>query len=175
MEDPFANAPAPDEAQAPAFNPPPAEEPAPAPAKKAPAKKAATVTVTNNTPDGKHVVTLKGGSGFDAPWYVIHASGLDELEELFGQDAGRLASLFERIQKAGSHFAGLGVFNGGPPKAHERAAAPAAAQQPPANTPAAPGPDWVYKSGITKSGPKAGQPWQGWMPPRGSDAKPIFF
>jgi hypothetical protein len=171
-DDPFAGAPA-DEAQAPyeppadTFNPPPADpEPEPtAPAKKAPAKKAAAkaaapAPVVSVGADGKHVVTMKGGKDFDAPWYVVHASGLDELEELFNGEGGvRLAKLFERIQAASKHFAGLKV-----PSAsgvgQARQAAPAAAQQAPGGEKrfCAHG-EMQFKSDVSK----AGKPYKGFF------------
>ncbi|AOQ27976.1 ribonucleoside reductase class II [Mycobacterium phage Mundrea] len=181
MQDPFASAPATDEAQAApepqesAFDAPPPEAPKKAPAKKAAAKKAAPAVVEVGS-DGKHVVTLKGGAGFDAPWYVIHASGLDEVEELFaGEDAARLAAVMERIQTAAKHFVSLGPAkaaggNGGG-GGGGRSNAPRGAQEPPAGTPPAPGPDWTYKSGTGKNG----KPWSAWMPPRGSDEKPVWL
>lgn len=160
MNDPFASAPA-DEAQA-APDPqagahdysdgPPVEEPfaappaeAPAPAKKAPAKAAAkkpavgTVSVDvkpNLLPldEGKVVLTFKGGTGFDAPWIVIHAKDLDDaLDHVSGDNASTLATIMERTQIAGKHFAGLapakpatGNSGGGQPA--QRQAAPQAAQ-----------------------------------------------
>ena len=166
MKDPFADAPEADEAVEEQIEETEAPE-EPTPAKKAPAKKAApkkkeaiTVDVKPNLvagDDGKHVVTLKGGSGFDAPWYVIHASGLDELEQLFSEDAGRLAALMERIQKAGAHFSGLGGSkpSGGSP---QRGQAPQPAQE-------APGGEerfcqhgkMTFRSGVSK---KTGKPYE---------------
>jgi len=181
--DPFAAAPA-DEAQAapaePAqesvFDAPPAEAPAKAPAKKAPAKKAAvTVDVKPNilpASEGKVVLTFKGGSGFDAPWVVIHANDLqDAYESVSGENAALLAALMERVQIAGQHFSKLG---GGKPAqaAPARQAAPKPAQEPPAGAPAKPGEGWEFRTGVSKS---TGKPWQAWMPPRGSQDKPVFF
>lgn len=177
ITDPFASAPAGEEAQAtpepaePTFEAPPAE----APKKAAPKKAIATATVDvkpNLLPvdEGKVVLTFKGGTGFDAPWIVIHAKDLNDAEEqISGDNAARLARIMERAQVAGQHFAKLG---GGreTQAAPQRQAAPAAAQQPPAGSPPSPGEGWVYKSGN-----KNGRSWQGWMPPRGSDAKPVFF
>jgi len=189
--DPFASAPA-DEAQAtpepeaPAetvFDTPPAEAPpAPAaPAKKAPAKKAAAKAAPAPVQvgsDGKVVLTLKGGTGFDAPWIVIHATDLqDAHEQISGENGALLAQIMERTQIAAQHFAKLGGGSSAPAQRPQRQAAPAAAQQPPAGSPAAPGPDWVYKTGVSKSGPNAGQTWQAWMPPQHLKdvEKPVWF
>ena len=146
MQDPFANAPA-DEAQAPTT---------PEPAKKAAPKKApVTVDVKPNiVPAGEVVVTLKGGSGFDAPWIVIHAASVEDAE---AQLDANLAKLMEKTQKASSHFAGLGVFNGGPPTRQERQPAPAEAQGAPGGeTRACRHGEMRFKSGISK----AGKPYQ---------------
>lgn len=164
--DPFADAPA-DEPQGDPWGPPPEEAPKKAPAKKATVK---SPKVASDS-EGKVVVTLKGGSGFDAPWIVIHAADLADAEDQFtGENAVVLASLMERAQLAAKKFTALA-----PEKAHAaapRAAAPAEAQGPPAGAPPAPGPDWTFKSGVSKA---TGKPWKGWMPPRGSDERPVFF
>ena len=159
MQDPFATAPA-DEVEAPAETPP-----APEPDKKATPKKASvTVDVKPNilpVGEGKVVVTLKGGSGFDAPWIVIHAASVEDAE---AQLDANLAKLMEKTQKASSHFAGLGVFNGGPPTRQERQPAPAEAQGAPGGeTRVCRHGDMRFKSGISK----AGKPYQAFFCPSG--------
>jgi hypothetical protein len=114
-EDPFASAPA-DEAQAApepeqAPEPPADPEPAPAPAKKAAAKKTnplVTPVVNVGSTGGKVTMTFKGGSGFDAPWIVIHADDLDDALTQVSEGGKTLAAVMERVQKAGQHFVGLG-------------------------------------------------------------------
>lgn len=178
MQDPFASAPA-DEAQVSeaTFNPPPAPpEPAPAQDKKAPAKKASvTVDVKPSilpAGEGKVVLTFKGGTGFDAPWIVVHATDLqDAYDQVSGDSAKTLAALMERTQQAGAHFAGLSPAGSKGAGSAQRQPAPQPAQQPPAGSPPSPGPDWTYKSGVSKMG----KTWQAWMPPRGSNDKPVFF
>jgi len=187
FNDPFASAPA-DEAQTEipepqpetVFDQPPAEAPeAPAPApKKAPAKKAIG-TYDKPTDEGKVVLTFKGGTGFDAPWIVIHAMSMqDAHDQVTGENGTLLAATMERVQAAGKHFAGMGGGSKSGGGAPQRQAAPAAAQQPPAGSPPCPGDGWVYKSGVSKSGPKAGQTWQAWMPPqhlKDAGTKPVWF
>lgn len=135
-----------------------------APAKKAAAKKAAPKAPTGD--EGKLVVTLKGGAGFDAPWLVYHATSLDDALDLFG-DPGKLANLMERVQSAGKFFVGLA-----PAKAAPSGGAPARpGNEAPDGTPEAPGPDWTYKTGVGKNG----KTWKAWMPPRGSDASPVWI
>ncbi|ASR77151.1 ribonucleoside reductase class II [Mycobacterium phage MyraDee] len=112
MADPFASAPAApapapvqDEAQqqpvqqsSPWDNPPPeAAKPAPAPR-----------PIVAGGGDGKVVLTFKGGTGFDAPWIVVHASDLDEAASYVGENAAKFMELMTRVQNAGKHFAGMG-------------------------------------------------------------------
>jgi hypothetical protein len=121
---------------------------------------------------GKVVLTFKGGSGFDAPWIVIHAEDLDDALEHVTTRGNTLIAIMERVQLAGKHFSGLAPAKpAGQPAA---SAAPAAAQTAPPGAPAAPGPDWEFKTGFAKA---SGKPWKGWFPPRGADAslKPVFF
>ncbi|QBP29249.1 hypothetical protein SEA_PHIGHTER1804_49 [Mycobacterium phage Phighter1804] len=178
MQDPFASAPATDEAQAApepqesAFDAPPPEAPKKAPAKKAAAKAAPAKAAASG--EGKVVLTFKGGSGFEAPWIVIHAEDLDDALDQVTNQGATLGALMERVQNAGQHFSGMapaksGGGNGG--GGGGRSNAPRGAQEPPAGTPPAPGPDWTYKSGTGKNG----KPWSAWMPPRGSDEKPVWL
>lgn len=178
--DPFANAPAPDpapegEAQDSGFDAPPAEAPKKAAKKAAPKAASNAAPVVNVGADGKHVVTLKGGAGFDAPWYVIHAKDLDEVEELFaGEDAGRLLAVMGRIQNAAQAFVKLGPAkearqggNGGG-GGGGRSNAPRGAQEPPSWFPPSPGEGWQYRSGQKKDGSGL---YHAWAPPRGSNEK----
>jgi len=134
------------------------------PVKKAPAKKESKVSVDT---EGKLTVTLKGGPGFDAPWIVIHASDVDGALDLFG-DPAKLATLMERVQSAGKFFTGLAPAKAAPTGGGAPARPGAEA---PAGVPAAPGPDWTYKTGVGKNG----KTWKAWMPPRGSDASPVWL
>lgn len=97
-------------------------------------------------------LTYKGGSGFDAPWVVVHAADLQDAYEIASDPL--LRKLFEQVIAGGEFFASLAT-----PKA-----AAAQPQRPDAPTPpaGAPGPDWTYKEGIGKTG----KPWKAWMPPR---------
>lgn len=112
--------------------------------------------------------TFKGGVGFDAPWVVTRARTIDEADALLDK---KLADYFAKVQRVSAKFIELG---GGAKSAPASAAAPARTQ-PPSGSPEAPGPDWVYKSGVTKSGKNQGKTWQAWMPPRGSNEDPVFF
>ena len=136
------------------------------PVKKAPVKKPAAKSGTDS--EGKLTVTLKGGAGFDAPWIVIHSTDVDDALDVFG-DPGKLANLMERVQSAGKFFAGLA-----PAKAAASSSGGAPARpgsEAPNGTEEAPGPDWTYKTGVGKNG----KTWKAWMPPRGSDAQPVWL
>jgi len=146
-----------------------------------PAPEAGPTLAVTNIPatEGKVVVTLKGGAGYDAPWVVIHAATIEEALAVFsGDSADQLNELLKRSQRAAEAYA---EYNSKPRAAFvgltgtasaPRAAAPAEAQSAPAGSPPAPGPGWTFKSGVSKAN---GKPWKGWMPPRGSDERPIFF
>ena len=154
--DPFENIPADEDGD----NLVPFEEPAPAP------KKVTKKATPKPEPEGKVTVTLKGGAGFDAPWIVIHANDIPDAYEQFSGDYGALlVELMTKVQKAGTHFSSLGK------PAAPRSNAPQVAAEAPEGTPEAPGPDWTYKTGIGKNG----KPWKAWMPPRGSDAQPVWI
>lgn len=114
-------------------------------------KKETTTVATQNTESNKIVVTLKGGSGYDAPWIVVHADDAqDALNTLNDESMKDLVSL---TQKVGESFAGLkkggAVSQGGKPAA---AAQAPNGQEPPEG--------YVFKSGIGKTG----KPWKAFMP-----------
>lgn len=141
------------------FDAPPPEAPKKVPAKKAAAKPAV------EPGEGKVTLTLKGGSGFDAPWIVIHAADIpDAYEQLSGDNAALLVEVMGKLKKASVFF--VGTDNKGNIRT-----APAAAATPPAGAPECP-PGWEFKSGTNKN---TGKPWKGFFPPRGDDTKPIFF
>lgn len=157
MKDPFATDEA--EAQETVLDAPPAEAP----------KKIGAVkvdVVPNVVTEGKVVVTLKGGSGFDAPWIVIHAASVEDANSQLNNE---LMELMGRVQKAGQFFSGQAPAksSGG----SSAGAPPRGAVEAPAGTPPAPGPDWQYKTGVGKNG----KTWKAWMPPRDSDASPVWL
>lgn len=135
-----------------------------------PAAPAAPAPVVVGDGDGKVVMTFKEGTGFDSTWLVVHATSVADAKATL-QDP-EFKELMD-LQKFGATYfrGGAAPAAGGAP----RQAAPQGASGPPAGAPAAPGPGWVYKNGITKSGRNQGKMWHGWMPPQGSDEKPVFF
>lgn len=129
--------------------------------------KATPKAVLTSDAEGKLVVTLKGGAGFDAPWLVYHATSVDDALGLF-TDPGKLANLMEKVQSASKFFVGL---NPAKPKANSGGAPARPGNEAPAGTPEAPGPGWTYKTGVGKNG----KTWKAWMPPRGSDESPVWL
>lgn len=152
LQDPFSDAPA-EEAQS-------APEPA------------APVAVADRPvavpSEGKVVVTLKGGSGYDAPWIVIHASSVDDA---YSQFDGKLAELMTKVQAAGAHFSGQAPAKpaGAAPAANGR---PAGATEAPSWAPPKPYDDFVYKTGVSA---KTGKTWHAWMPPQKGDNREAKF
>lgn len=61
--------------------------------------------IVQNT-EGKVVVTLKGGGGYDAPWIVIHAE--DTADALGQLSDERLRELMDRTKRAAGYFSGGG-------------------------------------------------------------------
>ncbi|QGH79721.1 hypothetical protein SEA_ANON_50 [Gordonia phage Anon] len=173
LPDPFA-APAPVE-QAPVAEAP--FTPDPTPAAQPAAQVVQTKPVAPASADGKVVLTFKGGRDFDAPWIVIHADGLDEAAEFVGTKAGVLAELMTRVQAAGQHFAGQAPAKpaGGGGQRSGGGGAPQGATEAPAWAPPKPFDDFVYKSGVSKSGRNAGKTWHAWMPPQKGDGRDAVF
>lgn len=123
---------------------------------------------------GKVVLTFKGGTGFDAPWIVIHATDLqDAYNQTTGENATLLASVMSQVHKAGAHFTSNGPVNTGRGgNTGARSNAPQGATEAPSYAPPKPFDDFVYKSGVSK----AGKAWEAWMPPQKGDTRePKFF
>lgn len=130
---------------------------------------------------GKVTTTFKGGTGFDAPWIVIHSDSVqDAYDQVTGPTAGVLAALMERTQLIAQDFAGKGVSQASKPSSgggggggsRQQSNAPRGAQEPPSYAPEKPGDGWEYRSGKKKNGQGT---WEAWMPPRGSNEDPLWF
>lgn len=150
----------------------PFEEPA-APKKAAP-KKAAAAAVSVSE-GGKADITLKGGAGFDVPWIPLGYGSIAEAHASLTnpETQKQLAELFEVVAKANALFAAKVAALAPAKPAGGSGGAPARpGAEAPAGTPEAPGPDWTYKTGVS---PNTGKTWKAWMPPRGSDAKPVWL
>lgn len=147
----------------------PADEAGEAP-KKAPAKKAA-VKAQSVTDEGKIVLTFKEGAGFDSSWTVVHANTVGEARAIL--DDPEFKELLDQSKKVAAYFRGGSAPSGGGRPA-AGGGAPQGATSPPPGAPAAPGPDWVYKTGVKKNGQGT---WQAWMPPAHlkDSEKPVWF
>ena len=127
--------------------------------------------VADNTNDSKLTVTLKGGSGFDAPWIVLHGATVAELNEQLTDEG--LKALIEQTQKVGQFFAGLGKSSGGggrPQASGGQPGQPAGSNGPRPTDPPCPE-GWTYKEGIGKTG----KAWRAFMPPKGSSESPQWL
>lgn len=123
--------------------------------------------------EGKVVLTFKGGTGFEAPWIVIHAADLEDAHRQVTEEAALLASLMDRVQKAGSHFAASGPVNTGRGgNTGSPSSPPQGATSAPAWAPAPHQPDAVYKTGVSAA---SGKVWHAWMSPQKGGYEPLFF
>lgn len=139
--DPFASAPAQDEAQQ--ENTTPTIQ----------TSKEKPLTTTTVSDQSKLTLTFKGGAGFDAPWTVVHANNPAEAKAILLDDDFK--ELLELTQKIGGAFVNM---------APNKPAAPASNGQPAGATQApngeTPPPGYVFKSGVGKNG----KPWKAFMP-----------
>lgn len=122
-------------------------------------KEATNMTEANS--NAKIVTTLKGGSGYDAPWVVIHTDTPAEALAILEND--ELRPLLDQAKKVGQYFSG---GNSKPANNGK----PAGASQPSANAPECP-PGWTYREGVSKSG----KHYKAYFPPQGSNDKPIWL
>ena len=140
MTDPFATAPTNEEFEA-------QEQEAPTTT----TDKKENKSMAENT-EGKVVVTLKGGKGYEAPWIVIHADSIEDAN--IQVNNSNLADLIEQTKKVSNFFNGgasTQATNG--PKGQ-----PQGATQAPGG--ATPPEGYVFRSGVGKNG----RPWQAFMP-----------
>ena len=123
--------------------------------------------VTQDNTNAKIVTTLKGGSGFDAPWIVIHADDTAEAVAVLRGDS------IEELLKATKEVSDK--FNGGQAPAQQRQAPrtqgmPAGANEPRPSDPPMPE-GWTYKTGVNKNG----KAYRAYFPPRGSKESPQWL
>jgi hypothetical protein len=138
-----------------------------------------TVTETNtntetNTASGTEVsVTLKGGSGFDAPWVVLRAPSADEALEQLKKD-NVLKELIDRASKVGAYFASLGGSSGGNGNVGG-GSKPARQQAPNGETRECDHGEMRFMSGVSK---KSGKPYKMFVCQSGdrdNECKPQFL
>ena len=112
-------------------------------------------------------ITLKGGSGYDAPWIVVRANNVWEAVDVFSGDTALvMQELQERVHAAASTF-----IDAGPKKLAPARPAAQSVDEPANPSKPKPGDDWTYKTGVSKTG----KPWKAWMPPKGSDESPVWL
>jgi len=135
-------------------------------------------THTKETPamahnsEGKVVVTLKGGSAFDAPWVVIHA---DDAADAMAQLDDTMAKLMQKVATVAKYF--HSQVGGGSPQQQSgsRPGKPAGASQAPGGKgeTCAHG-AMTYRSGTTK----AGKAYEAYFCPekdRNAQCKPVWL
>lgn len=128
----------------------------------------------------KIVLTFKQGTGFDAPWVVIHADTVDEASSLLQEV--RTKGVFPGVRSAAAEFQAITPTEGEAVTTITNAfpgstvtSAPAPATAPASVDPRCPdcGGSMTYKSGSGKNGP-----YQGWFcntKPRGANGHVIWL
>ncbi|GGM45143.1 hypothetical protein GCM10012275_15250 [Longimycelium tulufanense] len=117
--------------------------------------------------NGEVSVTLKGGSGYDAPWIVIKAPTVQAAREAL-DDENSLKALIDKTAAVGAYFSAKGGGTPRPPK-------PATGSQPQGKPPyqQPPGGEQRYCRHAAELGPmvwrsgisNAGKPYAGWYCP----------
>lgn len=136
-------------------------------------------TVSAPSVDGNKVrVTLKGGTGYDAPWITIDGKDIPDTLNQITEHAQALKELVDQTAKVGKYFAGTGGSSGG--RQGGQSSNGGGGQQKPAHQQAPGGQtktcdhgDMEWKSGISK----AGNPYKGFFCPsndRNDQCKPHF-
>lgn len=112
-------------------------------------------------------VTLKGGSGYDAPWLTFDFRSVDDADEtLNGPDGARLAGVLAKVQDVAKFFVSKNVLPA-PVRGGGGSAAPAA--KVPDFMGTAPSCEHGTKTYITKVSAKTGKPWHAWGCPGTKD------
>lgn len=129
-----------------------------------PAKKEKNVT----NAEGKIVITHKGGSGYDAPWIVLHLGDEQEAAEFYGADANLpkdelLKELMERVQSASSFFTSKSPEKPSRPSGR---APQAASEHPDGKTEKCTHGDMIFKSGTIRNGKRAGEVYRAFDCPK---------
>ena len=142
----------------------------------APATQPAARKASVEDSNGKVVVTLKGGKGYEAPWIVLHCDTVAEANGLLSDDG--LKELIDRTTKAGQYFAKQGGAAAPAPAAAAPAqtggGSPYGAPQKPENIS-----DKVWQliqqGGTLKRGKNPSNPWVGIAPPKGQQGGITFI
>lgn len=141
----------------------------------APATKPAARKASVEDSNGKVVVTLKGGKGYEAPWIVLHCDTVAEANGLLSDEG--LKELIDRTTKAGQYFAKQGGVAAPAPAAVPAPAgsgSPYGAPQKPKNIS-----DKVWRliqqGGTLKRSKNPSNPWVGIAPPKGQQGGITFI
>lgn len=121
--------------------------------------------------DSKIVHTIKHGSGFDAPWTVIHADSAAESLAILTDPALRDSINQARKVAAWAQAEWDKVKGSSAPASRPTQSAAPAAQAPAAKAGDPECPEgWTYKTGS-----KNGKTWRAYMPPQGSGESPMWL
>lgn len=135
----------------------------------APSTKPAARKASVEDSNGKVVVTLKGGKGYEAPWIVLHCDTVAEANGLLSDDG--LKELIDRTTKAGQYFAKQG---GAAAPAPAGGGSPYGASQRPDHIS-----DRVWQliqqGGTLKRSKNPSNPWVGIAPPKGQQGGITFI
>lgn len=108
--------------------------------------------------DGKIVVTLKGGPGYDAPWIVVSGDSVPEVAEHLKNVAA--LGLYGETVAAAQLFTGS---SGVPTSGGVTAQSAASVSTPPATTPQASGRLCKHGPRAERSGTSSRGPWKGYF------------
>lgn len=122
--------------------------------------------------EGKVVVTLKGGTGYDAPWIVIHAN---DASDAVAQMDGKLAELATHTAKVAKFFQGqVGPAASGGAQRQQPGKPAGATQAPGGQSKSCTHGEMTFRSGMGQKGP-----WKGFFCPTPKDTpgqcKPEFI
>lgn len=119
-----------------------------------------TVTVTGGA---EVTVTLKAGTGFDAPWIVLRAPDLATAKELLEGESDLLKSVMERTAQAGVFFASQ--MPSGAAKGGDGASAPTGGRPARQEAPSGQSRDCKHGQMVYRSGSKNGRTWEAFFCP----------
>ncbi|RJQ79940.1 hypothetical protein D5S17_09205 [Pseudonocardiaceae bacterium YIM PH 21723] len=102
-------------------------------------------------------VTLKGGTGYDAPWITIDGVSVqDALDQISGGDAEVTKRLLDQVAKIGKYFASTGNGASSSPAAASSGGTPAYQQAPGGEKRYCAHGEMVFRSGVSA---KTGKPY----------------
>jgi hypothetical protein len=104
------------------------------------------------------VGTIKGGTGFDSPWLVIHAADVNDLRTQLTDNADVVRDIMEALWAASKKFQSYGTVGKVLKESHPTSAAPVGADAAPnGETRSCKHGQMVYKAGVAKA---SGKPYR---------------